>query len=74
MRPLQLCRRECSVKFHRNGTIFQKRVQLLTYAEDIDIIGRIKRDVTAAFSSIKRESIKIDLAVNEGKAKYIVTK
>ena len=41
---------------HRSGTIFQKSVQLLAYADDIDIIGRTKRDVTAAFSAIERES------------------
>ena len=39
---------------HRNGTIFQKSVQLLAYADYIDIIGRDKWDVTAAFSAIER--------------------
>ena len=41
---------------HRSGTIFQKSVQLLAYADDIAIIRRIKRDVTAAFSAIEQES------------------
>ena len=39
---------------HRNGTIFRKSVQVLAYADDIDIIGRTKWDVTAAFSAIER--------------------
>ena len=52
---------------HRNGTIFYKNVQLLGYADDIDIIGCTMRDLTAAFSAIKRESAKMDLAVNAGK-------
>ena len=52
---------------HRSGTIFQKSVQLLAYADDIDIIGRTKRDVTAAFGAIERESTNMGLAVNEGK-------
>ena len=56
---------------HRNGTIFQKSVQLLAYADDIDIKGRTKQDVTAAFSAIERESTKMGLAVNEGKTKYM---
>ena len=38
---------------HRSGTIFNKSVQLLAYADDIDIIGRCKRDVTAAFLLFK---------------------
>ena len=58
---------------YRNGTIFQKSVQLLAYADDIDIIGRTKRDVTAAFSAIERESTKMGLAVNEGKTKYMLS-
>ena len=57
---------------HRSGIIFQKSVQLLVYAEDIDIIGRTKRDVTAAFSAIERESkSKMGLAVNGGKTKHM---
>ena len=56
---------------HCNGTIFQKSVQLLACADDIDIIGRTKRDATAAFSAIERESTKMGLAVNEGKTKYM---
>ena len=58
---------------HRSVTIFQKSVQLLAYADDIDIIGRTKRDVTAAFSAIERESTKMGLAVNEGKTKYMLS-
>ena len=41
---------------HRNGTIFYKSVQLLAYADDIDIIGRTMRDVTVAFRAVERES------------------
>ena len=58
---------------HRNDTIFQKSVQLLAYADNIDIIGRTKRDITAVFIAIERESTKIGLAVNEGKARYMLS-
>ena len=58
---------------HRNGTIFYKSVQILAYANDIDVIGRMMRDVTAAFSAIERASAKMGLAVNEGKTKYMLT-
>ena len=54
---------------HRSGTIFQKSVHLLAYSDDIDKIERTKRDVTATFSAIGRESTKVDLAVNEGNTK-----
>ena len=51
---------------------FKKSVQLLTYVEDIDIIERTKRDVTAAFSAIERKSTKMFLAINEGNARYML--
>ena len=38
-----------------NGTVFQKCVQLLEYADDINIIVHTKRYVTAAFSAIEQE-------------------
>ena len=57
---------------HRHGTIFQQNVQLLAYANDIDNIGRSKRDATAAFSAIDRESTKMGLAVTEGITKCIL--
>ena len=44
---------------HRSGTIFFKSVQLLAYADDIDIVGLSKRDVTAAFPAIQKESAKV---------------
>ena len=58
MRPLQFSFGECATEagVHRNGTIFYKSVQLIAYADDIDIIGRTMRNVTAAFSAIERES------------------
>ena len=48
-------------------------VQLLVYTENIDIIGRTKRDVTAAFSAIEGESTKMGLAITEGKTKYMLS-
>ena len=52
-------------------TNFYKSVLLLAYDDNIDIIGRTMRNVTAAFSAIERESAKMGLEVNEGKTKYM---
>nr|XP_043068191.1 uncharacterized protein LOC122321607 [Drosophila bipectinata] len=58
---------------HRSGTILTNRcVQLLGYADDIDIIGRTKRDVTGAFGAIEKESAKVGLAVNMKTTKFMV--
>ena len=58
---------------HRNDTIFYKNVHLLAYADNIDIIGRTMRDVTAVFSAGEQESAKMGLAVNEGKTIYMLS-
>ena len=62
--PVQFSHGEAGVQ--RNGTIFYKSVQLRAYVDDIDIIGRTMRDVSAAFSAIERE---MGLAANEGETK-----
>ena len=56
-----------------NKTISSKSHMLLAYADDIDIIGRNMREVTAVFSRIERESAKFGLAVNEEKTKLMVS-
>ena len=56
MRPLQprheefFAKGESSSQWH----YFSKKCQLLAYADDIDILGCTKRDVTDAFSAIER--------------------
>ncbi|XP_062127293.1 uncharacterized protein LOC133839668 [Drosophila sulfurigaster albostrigata] len=56
----------------QSETFTTKCVQLLGYADDIDIIGRTKRDVTGAFAAIEKESAKVGLAVNMEKTKFMV--
>ena len=76
MRPLQLRYGECFAKVGRSSQwhyFSKKNVQLLAYTDDIDIISRTKRDVTAAISAIERESTKMGLAVKEGEAKYMLS-
>lgn len=50
---------------HRNAMIFSGGVKLL--ADDIDIIGLTKRNFTAAFCVLERESAVIRLMVKEDK-------
>lgn len=51
---------------HRNSILLSKNVQLLVYADDIDVIDHTKGDVTAACSAFNCESIDMGLASNEG--------
>ena len=55
------------------GTIFYKSVQLLGYADDIDIVGRSQRAVVEAFTAIEEEAKRVGLEVNEEKTKYMLS-
>ena len=44
----------------------------VAFADDIDITGRTKQDVNAAFRAIERQYIKISLAAIEGKTKWSI--
>ena len=56
-----------------NKTISSKSHMLLAYADDIDIIGRNLREVTAVFSRIEKQSANFGLAVNEEKTKIMIS-
>lgn len=58
---------------NRTGTLYTKQHMLLAYADDIDIMGRTLRAVTAAFEKVERESAKVGLAVNSDKTKLMVS-
>lgn len=54
--------------------IFEKSVGYKhTYAHDIAIIGRTQRAITEKFVGIETETVRIGLAVNEGKIKYMLS-
>jgi hypothetical protein len=46
-------------------------VQVLAYADDLDIIGRSERDVKEAFIKLNNEEQQMGLNINEGKTKYM---
>ena len=57
---------------HLNSTTSKKKsLQFSAYVGDIDIIGRVRRDLSAAFRAIERESTKMGLAANAAKMKYM---
>lgn len=53
------------------GTIFNKSVQILAYADDIDIISRSETDLRAAFLALEEAARKMKLRVNMEKTKYM---
>ena len=62
-----------AAELNRSGTIFYKSVQLLAYADDIDIIGLNNRAVSSAFSKLDKEAKRMGLVVNEDKTKYLLS-
>jgi sorting nexin-29 len=54
----------------RQGTIYYKSVQVLAYADDLDIIGRSERDVKEAFLKLNNEAQKMCLNINKEKKIY----
>lgn len=53
------------------GHIFNKSVQLLAYADDIDIIARSEYELKSAFKSLATSARNMGLVINEGKTKYM---
>jgi hypothetical protein len=54
------------------GTIYNKEIQLLAYADDIDIVGRSQSAVRNAYLALEGETAKVGLKINEPKTKYII--
>ena len=58
-------------RINTTGTIVNKSVQLLAYADDIDIVSRRSRDLEQCFIDLQQSARQIGLHVNEGKTKYL---
>jgi sorting nexin-29 len=52
-------------------TIFYKSVQILAYADDIDIIGRTQSAMIAAFTTLEKAAKGMNLFINQEKTKYM---
>jgi sorting nexin-29 len=55
----------------RQGTICYKSVQVLAYADDLDITGRSEKDVNEAFIKLNNEAQKMGHNINEEKYMYM---
>jgi sorting nexin-29 len=53
------------------GTIFFKSVQILAYADDIDIIARTETAMKEAFTKSEKAAKKTHLNINQEKTKYM---
>ena len=53
------------------GTIFNKSVQILAYADDIDIITRSESTLKEYFFALERAVGNAKLIINEGKTKHM---
>lgn len=60
-------------EINTSGTILQRTVQLLAFADDIDIIGRTKQAVVEAFTSLENAASRMGLTINEDKTKYMIS-
>ena len=58
--------------FNMRGTIINRSSQFICYADDMDIVGRTREEVTKQYTILKREAEKVGLRVNVAKTKYML--
>ncbi|XP_072392149.1 uncharacterized protein [Diabrotica undecimpunctata] len=64
-----------NTEIKEGGGIYNRLIQTLAYADDIDIIGYSKRDIEQYFLELKTAVKQIGLVINDDKNKYmLVTK
>jgi hypothetical protein len=61
-------------EYRQKGTIFYKLVQLLAYADNMDLIARTHAAVKEACISLERVAGEMGLKINEEKKKYLTTR
>ena len=54
------------------STIFYKSVQLIGYADDINIMGRMKRTILEVYGELKKTAKEVELNINVKKTKAMV--
>ena len=56
------------------GIVYQRKQQIIAYADDIALITRSKRELESVFSKLERATRRYGLKINEEKTKYLVMK
>jgi hypothetical protein len=54
------------------GTIYNKETQLLSNADDIDIVGRSQSAVRDAYLALESAAANVGVKINEQKTKYMI--
>ena len=57
---------------NQHGNIFYKSVQILAYADDIDIISRSLKSLQEATAASDRAARRMGLEINQAKTKYMI--
>ncbi|GFU40834.1 reverse transcriptase domain-containing protein [Trichonephila clavipes] len=68
---LEKCIRDSGLD--RSGTLWNRSLQLLAYADDIDIMGRSEKAVKETFQALEISATNMGLAINEDKTKFMET-
>ena len=62
----------CDANINERGNIFYKSVQILAYADDIDIISRSLKSLQEATIALDIAAIRMGLEINQPKTKYMI--
>jgi sorting nexin-29 len=62
----------CDANINQCGNIFYKSVQILAYADDIDLISRSPKSLQEATIALDRAARRMGLEINQAKSKYMI--
>lgn len=60
------------IEINPGGTLLNRTVQYLAYADDLDILSRNERGMKEALEELTEESLKAGLCINKDKTKYML--
>lgn len=60
------------IDINPGGSIYNRMIQILAYADDVVVISRSVQDMRIAVQQLIEEGNKVGLKINEGKSKYMI--